>query len=961
MRRIYQWKPSKWLIWAPLMAGLPALAAGWITSPPLWQDLEQRANAALTENSGLKVTMEGRDAVITGDAATKAKLEAAINAVSSTYGVRRVDATRAAIAPAARLSAPTVKILVTTDSSPILTGTWPEDPANALSISLGDKIYELGKEKTLTTTGGNWSLAVPTIIPDGKYDVVVSVSDGSGTTSSVKAAAGLTIDSTAPAAPKLAPSPEKITWPFAITGTWPEADSASFAIEFHNKTYELGVAPELKGDGKGNFTFDPKISLTSGKYDLRATLKDKLGNEVTHLFPGAVVIADPSLGVTPDLSIPKEALMPTPTVRSIKTFAAHPVLRGTWPANAATDFKVEVGGHTYELGRTPSLLDDAFGNWMLKVDKPLTPGTYDVDAIATDASNISIRDVTKGELVIKPSPPKPPSMVTPTVAKIATGDAAPQLSGTWDAKTGKALRIEVAGMTHELGKSKALSTDSSGNWTLNLTKPLLPGTYDVDAISTDALRISIRDVTGAELVINQALLPSPAIDAVQSDSEVTSLSGTWQLKEAKSLRVTAAGKSYELGKSPNLTSDTSGKWMLKLENPLSDGTYDIEATALGDGDRSSGDTTKNEIVIALPPPPPPPVKLGTPSIRALETRDPTPVITGTWPEGPEGNATNLAVKIGNKNYVLGQSPALKSINGAWSLTLPVALADGAYDVEVKISDGQGNVESANSPRGLIIDTLPPAAPKLLAAAANAKWPYPVSGKWPETDAISLSIDFNGKTYLLGANDELTSGGNGVFTFAPNLDLKPGAYDMKVAMADRLGNAAEFPISKAVVIPDPPRAPETAPETAPEPAAQSPVPKPSAKKPVETVLQTTGYDCATDLERISHSFPVRFEYRKSEITSLHEFTLSQVAALLRDPRCKGLKIEIEGHTDFRGTFRYNQLLSELRAERVVRALVQGGVPGSRLRPVGHSEAIPMDTARTDAARAKNRRVEFRIIR
>jgi outer membrane protein OmpA-like peptidoglycan-associated protein len=968
VRRNYQWKPSKWLVWAPVMAGLPALAAGWITSAPLWQDLEQRTNAALAQNSGLKVTMDGRDAVITGDAASKTRLEDAIRAVSSTYGVRRVDTTRAAIAPAARLSAPTAKLLVSTDATPVITGTWPEDPANTLSVSVGEKTYVLGKDKALTSADGKWSLAVPTNLPDAKYDVTVSVSDDSNTTSSVKAAGGLTVDTTAPEAPKLAPSPANVTWPFDITGTWPEADSKSFAIEFQNKKYELGIAPELKSDGKGKFTFNPEISLPTGTYDLSATLTDKLGNQITHQFPKAVVIADPSSAVLPDVNIKRDVLMPTPTVKNVQTYATRPVLRGTWPANAATNFRIEVAGETYELGKTPSLVDDAFGNWMLKLDKPLPAGSYDVEAIATDALKVSVRDVTKGELVIKPAPPKPPSMNQPTVEQVETSEPMPTLNGTWDNSVGKALSIDVAGSSYELGKSKALSSNSSGQWTLKLSKPLRPGTYDVDAISTDSIKISIRDVTNAELVIRLALLQAPTVDTLQSDQPVTVVTGTWPVKDAESLRVVFAGSTYELGRSPNLTTDATGKWSLKLSQPLSDGSYDIEAIATGEGGLVAKDKSSNEVVIAVPPPPPPPppkpapvvIKLEAPTVTTLETSDATPVITGTW---PEGKATSLIVTVGNQAFELGKAPALKTANGKWSLALPAALSDAPYEVRVSIADGQGNSEQADAPRGLIIDTAPPAAPVLKPVAANAAWPFAITGVWPEADAKSLSVDFGGRTYVLGADSELQSDGKGNFTFAPKSELKPGSYDMKVIMSDKLGNTSEFPIAKAVMIASVASAaePVKAPEPKPAPVPKPVVIKPAPKKPVETVIQTTGYDCATDLERIANSFPVRFEFRKSEITNLHEFTISQVAALLRDPRCAGLRIEIEGHTDFRGTYRYNQLLSELRAERVLGRLVQDGVSGGRLLASGQSEARPKDPARTDSARAKNRRVEFRIIK
>jgi outer membrane protein OmpA-like peptidoglycan-associated protein len=933
------------------MAGLPALAASWISSPPLWQEIQQRATASLGENSGLKINMDGRDAIISGDAASKERFDEAVRAVSSTFGVRRVDASRAAIAPAAQLPAPTVKILVTNDSTPTITGTWPESAADSLEISVGDKTYALGKDKSVSSSAGKWSLELPAAIPDGNHDIVVSVTDKAGTTSTVKAKSGLQIDSKAPDAPVIASSPKNLTWPFAITGTWPEDDSASLKFDFQNRTYQIGIAQELKSDGKGKFKFEPKTPLPVGSYDLNATVVDKLGNEKTYVIPKAVVIAEPESLPAPDVTISSLDVLSAPTVKPVQTFAARPILRGTWPANAAKSFKVEVAGDTYELGTSPELLDDALGNWMLKTAKDLSPATYDVVATATSSTNVIASDTTKDELVIKPPPPKPPEMTKPTIAALQSAQDMPVVKGTWDSKVAKTLQVNVAGTTYELGKNSELTSDASGTWQLKLAIPLAEGTFDVAVTTIDSAGISAKDSTSNELVVKFAALVVPTVDPIQSIAEVTALTGTWPAKDAKSLQVAIAGETFELGKAANLTSTIDGKWQLKLNKPLGDGKYDVDVTVKGSGNRSAQDSSKDEIVIALPPPPPPPPpkKLAAPTIARFETSDATPELSGTW---PEGDATSLAVKVGDKTFDLGKSVELTSSGGKWTLTPPAAIPDGTYDVTVTIADKEGNSLTENGVAALKIDTVPPAVPTMIPVTTNSSWPYPLLGTWPEADAKSLSIEFNGNSYTLGSNRELTSDGKGTFTFTPIDQLSPGSYDMIVTMADKLGNTSVASVKAVVVIPE-------LPKQLVEPA--KPAEKPMVKKPGDSVLKTTGYDCATDLERITQSFPVRFEYRAADITAQHDLSLSQVASLLRDPRCAGVRIEVEGHTDFRGTYRYNQLLSELRAEHVVRALVSSGADASRLRAVGRSESSPNDPARTATARAKNRRVEFRVVK
>ena len=72
------------------------------------------------------------------------------------------------------------------------------------------------------------------------------------------------------------------------------------------------------------------------------------------------------------------------------------------------------------------------------------------------------------------------------------------------------------------------------------------------------------------------------------------------------------------------------------------------------------------------------------------------------------------------------------------------------------------------------------------------------------------------------------------------------------------------------------------------------------------------------------------------------------------------VQVEGHTDSRGSDSYNLSLSQRRAEAVVRYLVSKGVPGDRLIPKGFGEIHPVDTNDTRAGRAANRRVEFKIV-
>ncbi|MEZ4471080.1 MAG: OmpA family protein [bacterium] len=73
-----------------------------------------------------------------------------------------------------------------------------------------------------------------------------------------------------------------------------------------------------------------------------------------------------------------------------------------------------------------------------------------------------------------------------------------------------------------------------------------------------------------------------------------------------------------------------------------------------------------------------------------------------------------------------------------------------------------------------------------------------------------------------------------------------------------------------------------------------------------------------------------------------------------------KVEVQGHTDSQGKDDYNKDLSQRRADAVRKYIMDKGVEGERLTAVGFGEDEPIDTNKTKAGRANNRRVEFKIL-
>jgi peptidoglycan-associated lipoprotein len=69
------------------------------------------------------------------------------------------------------------------------------------------------------------------------------------------------------------------------------------------------------------------------------------------------------------------------------------------------------------------------------------------------------------------------------------------------------------------------------------------------------------------------------------------------------------------------------------------------------------------------------------------------------------------------------------------------------------------------------------------------------------------------------------------------------------------------------------------------------------------------------------------------------------------------VRLEGHTDERGSREYNIGLGERRAQAVRRALLLQGVAEAQIATVSYGEERPAVTGHTEAAWARNRRVEI----
>ncbi len=101
--------------------------------------------------------------------------------------------------------------------------------------------------------------------------------------------------------------------------------------------------------------------------------------------------------------------------------------------------------------------------------------------------------------------------------------------------------------------------------------------------------------------------------------------------------------------------------------------------------------------------------------------------------------------------------------------------------------------------------------------------------------------------------------------------------------------------------------------------------------------------------------VMFDFDKYNIKEEYYPRLNKVVEVLKNNPT--VKIEIEGHTDSIGSAKYNQTLSERRAQAVKNYSVNKGIAADRLKTAGYGLTRPIASNDTKEGRVKNRRVEL----
>ncbi|MDX2173354.1 MAG: OmpA family protein [Bacteroidota bacterium] len=111
--------------------------------------------------------------------------------------------------------------------------------------------------------------------------------------------------------------------------------------------------------------------------------------------------------------------------------------------------------------------------------------------------------------------------------------------------------------------------------------------------------------------------------------------------------------------------------------------------------------------------------------------------------------------------------------------------------------------------------------------------------------------------------------------------------------------------------------------------------------------------------------IQYEFDKSNILEGSKIAIDTTVFSLMEANPE-LIVEIQSHTDNKGSDKYNEKLSQQRAESVVNYLISKGIQAERLKAKGYGESKPVAPNETPEGkdnpegRAKNRRTDFKII-
>ncbi|GAB4070991.1 hypothetical protein GCM10028777_37860 [Angustibacter speluncae] len=623
----------------------------------------------------------------------------------------------------------------TSDTTPAYAGT--AEPGTNVTV-LVDGVA-VGTTPADAVTGA-WGLTQPLPLVPGPHTVAATASDGVGSTSPPSPANTFVVTPPPPPPPPVvvAPADGSVTGDSTpgVTGTSQPGTTVTVSID----GTPVGTAA---ADGLGAWTLETTTPLADGPRTVTAVASQPTGTPSLPSAPSTFTV-DTTPPAPPAVTAPG-SVVPTAT----------PVVGGT--AEPGSTVAVVVDGAP--VGATTA---DGSGSWTLPLTTPLADGPHTVAATATDvAGNASTASSTIDFTVDTVGPPAP-VVVSPAVGQV-TGDSTPTVTGT--AEAGTTVTVVVDGVA--VGTTTAGGT---GTWSLDVPTPLADGAHAVRATATDAAG-NVSPASSTNVFTVDTGIPaapavvSPADGSVTGDSTPT-VAGTAEPTSTVTVLVDGA----PVG---TTNADGTGAWSLEVPTALADGPHTVAATATDAAGNASPASATNGFTVDTGAPVVPVI---TSPADGAATADTTPTVQGTAEPGSTVTVLVDGTPVGTTTA---------DGTGAWTLPLPVPLAEGSHELTATGTDAAGNTSPPSAAVTVVVDTTPPAAPVVTTPADGSVTgdSTPDVGGTAEPGA-TVTVEVDGVP--VGTT---TADGTGAWTLPLPTPLADGPHEVVATATDAAGNTS----------------------------------------------------------------------------------------------------------------------------------------------------------------------------
>ncbi|EDZ10920.1 non-fimbrial adhesin SiiE [Salmonella enterica] len=633
-----------------------------------------------------------------------------------------------------------------------------------------------GHDYNATKVGAGWQFTPGNAIPDGSYNITVTVEDKAGNTATSKPLP-VVIDTTAEIESVTLVTDSGDSDVDNIT----KVDKPQFSIVTADDITHVRVKIdnaanwiELTKGGDGRWIFNVGSALPDGKHTLLVDVTDIAGN-----------VAQETLQFTIDTTLREPTIVLDPThdtgddTNDNLTRINKPVFIIGNVDNDVSHIVVHIDGRDYTIENTR-------GNLTFTPDQPLSDGQHTISVTVTD---IAGNTKTSAELQIEIDTQVQIDSVTLTTDSgvndhdNVTNATRPSFEiATPDDVTSVLVSFDGVNWT-------PISKNAAGQWEFTAGSALPDGHYTLHVQATDRAGNTANSTLGFTVDtqidgLSVVMLDDAGKDSTDGITNITSPRFEISAREPlQSVTVILNGKSS------TLTQGAGNKWLFTPDTPLVDGTYKIEIVA----EDIAGNKISKEVSFTID------TIVSDPSIDLLDADDTGEsavdnITSVTKPRFVIGNVPadidTVVIRINGVSY-----PVTANGNNLWEFQVPVALNDGVYEAVVVFRDIAGNTSETKLP--FTIDTTTSVSVRMEPASdtgssnsdnlTNKQNPKFEGTAEPNAKLVITIVDDKSGREVL--KHTITVGADGNWSVTPNI-LPDGMYTINVVATDVAGNTAQ---------------------------------------------------------------------------------------------------------------------------------------------------------------------------